>query len=392
MHSEIHPGFAVAFAVVHIALPFEVIDSSLFLVDLPAAVAVLLCLSLVKVLSRPDNSNAFSVAARGTLAGLVGLEGYLLRENVPVLLLPAFVLFLRDKNTRGVAVWAGMILAAGIGLEQALYIVKGLGWGFRWAIVEKALENYSPFLPVYTLSAFPLREFTYLLRHFHGWPDGVFAVVFYATALVVHVVMLFQSQSSLLRALALTGLTTWAIFSFGIVERVGDSVRALAPPILRYFQLFFYTAIVSLCWGACWLYRAASDRLSTALSGEPRVLRTSLLRAAIAAIGFAVFGLAFMSLRVSTYYVPNRFHQPGGDLRATLRAIDRLAETSFDKPLNIYGTSESLRVVSIFRGPWSSPPVVWHRRDIAELAELVKQRVPSVWFRDESRERLSLRY
>src|SRR5713101_2895691 len=66
MHSEIHPGFALSFAVIHIVLPFEIIDSSLFLVDLPAAVTGLLCLVLIAVWSGRPDGDARSVAIRGS--------------------------------------------------------------------------------------------------------------------------------------------------------------------------------------------------------------------------------------------------------------------------------------------------------------------------------------
>ncbi|MGH7964191.1 MAG: hypothetical protein ACRERD_20605, partial [Candidatus Binatia bacterium] len=89
MDREIHRGWALAFALVHLALPFEIIESSHFLVDLPAAVMMVLCLVLIDRWSRADAGDSRSMAIGGSLAGLVAVEGYLLRENLPVLLAPA---------------------------------------------------------------------------------------------------------------------------------------------------------------------------------------------------------------------------------------------------------------------------------------------------------------
>ena len=385
MHREIHPGAAFVFALVLLLLPFEVVHSSLFLVDVPTAVMTLLCLVLVVILSRPPGVSSLSIAGRGSLIGLVAFEGYLLRENAPILLAPAFVFFLFSQQTRRVVVWAGVALALGICLEQLLYLAKGFDWGFRLLVNARAHEGYASFLPVYTWGEFAGRQFVHLWRFFKGWPDGAFAVTFYVTALVAHGGMFLWSRSLLLRALALTGLATWFSVAFAIYGRVDGGVRALALSNFRYFQFFSYSAIVSLCWLTYQLYRTTYGWLLVSRL-QPRRSQQVFARTALVGLGCVVLGVVGMSARLTTTYVPARLLNPDGKLQTILRTIDRLRGNQTDEPLHLYTLPGSYRVVSLFRGPWSHPPVVWQPRKLEKLVELLKRQIPPLVLRDERQE------
>jgi hypothetical protein len=320
MHREIHAWAALAFALVLLVLPFEVEHSSLFLVDVPAAVTTLGCLVCLVNFSQTPPARPLSLAVRGSLIGLIVFEGYLLRENMPIFLAPACIFFLTCQKTRGLVIWAGLVFAIGVGLEQLLYVSKGLGWGFRVLVNVTDQQHYAHLLPEYTWTEFAVREFTFLWHYFKGWPDGVFAVAFYVTALMAHAGMFLWSRSLLLRALALTGLATWFSVAFVIYERVDGGVRALLPPYFRYFQFFFYSAIVSLCWATYQLYRLLSERLSASLSSLRRS-QVFVSRAAAVGIGCSVLGVAGFSLHLSLTYIPTHLLRPAGELRETLHAI-----------------------------------------------------------------------
>ena len=100
MDRDVHRWLALIFVIAHVALPFETFHSSVFMTDVPAAVAALLFLVLIDVLSKPADSVSISVVVRGGLAGLVGfllapyiLSAYHLESGASVLdsaLLPVY--------------------------------------------------------------------------------------------------------------------------------------------------------------------------------------------------------------------------------------------------------------------------------------------------------------
>jgi hypothetical protein len=388
MHREIHPGFALAFALVHLVLPFEVIDSCRFLVDVPAATASLLSLVLIARWSDFSSASTSLQFARGGVAGLIMLESYLLRENQLVILVPAFLLFLSHKHTRTLTVGVGITLLVGVFLEHLLYFSKGFEWDIRWITVNKDKIRWLPYFPTYTFWQFPVREFTFLLRRFEGWPDGVFAVAFYGAALLSQLLMLWRTPSLLLRAVALLGLSTWGFFSFAIVDFVEGGVRAVAPSgFFRYFQPFFYSAIISLCWLTTQLYQTAARwRLR-----EPRPWR-HWSRQVLMASAFAVpIGLAGMSMRLSAiHFTP--LTRPSGELWQALQFLDRQAALAIPQLFEVYGSGQSLEGFSLFRGPWSRPPVQWHILPLRNLAPLAQRRIPQFVVQDVFQERIHRRY
>jgi hypothetical protein len=380
MHREIHPTFALAFAVVHIVLPFEVTDSCRFFVDVPAAAAALLSLLLIAQASAPSPSGALPLATQGMVAGLAAFESYLLRENQLVLLAPAFLLFLYHKRTRAVMLWAGITIAAGIFLEHLLYVSRGLSWSIRWDTIANDKAGYMLFFPVYTFRQFVIREFMFPFRYFSGWPDGVFAAAFHAVAILAQLVMLWRSSSLLLRAVALFGLTAWGFFAFSFVEFVDGQVRAVAGLAFRYFQPFFYSSLIALCWATAQLYQAAT-----------RWRQGWARQAALACTLSIPIGLAGMSLRLSTLYLTPLLHS-SGELKQTLQLLDQEASAATTQPLEVYGLKVSLRTISLFRGPWSNPPILWQGvKSSVELASLVQRQVPQLLLQDSSREKRTLR-
>jgi hypothetical protein len=114
MHVHINPGFALAFALVHLTLPFEVADSCRFLIDVPAAIAAVLSLVLLDDMAPSAPGTQVRLAGRGSVIGFVLFEAYLLRENQLLLLAPALLLFLWESRTRNLTLWALGVLGGGL--------------------------------------------------------------------------------------------------------------------------------------------------------------------------------------------------------------------------------------------------------------------------------------
>jgi hypothetical protein len=266
-------------------------------------------------------------------------------------------------------------------LEHLLYYLKGLGWGVRWAVINADKNAYLPFFPVYSVDQLLVREFLLVLRYFGGRAEGVLALTVYILLLGALLVMLWRTSSLLLRALAVFGLTTWGFFAFAIVDVADGKIRAVTDPVFRYFQPFFYTAVIALCWLTWRGYVAVTRQLS----GE--TLRRGIN------VGLALSLLCFVgeSVRLSVKYTA-RLTRPDGELWQTVQVLDRAAEAVAPQPLAVYSSPGSLRVISLFRGSWSRPPILWKSYPVGELAPLVQQRTPTFVLRDEIRESSDLRH
>jgi len=387
MDQKIGPVLALIFALFHIGFLFEIREGTVFLVDLPAAVAMLATLYLVSVFSRRREGGGEATLPKplsGALIALPLLLGYLLRSNSLILLAPGLVVLLVSRRSRGVVLWSAPWVAAGIFLEQLLYVVKGMEFGFRWELVDHALKRYSPYLPWYDLKVFPIREFSTLWARFGGGFDAIFLLSIYTLALVSLVAMLVRASSAVLRAVAITGLITWGVFSFGFLEVAGGRIHALAPVNFRYFQPFYFSGIIALCWSS----RQLLSRLALG-SGENQDQVWRRPAAWLAAAG-ATWILA-ISFALTVEHVRPRVSSPESPLRQAIEAIDVLATESPKTPLEIYGTSASLRPIRLFRGPWSDPTVTWHGEDLAGLAQASRVHRP-VLFLDERRMARNLRY
>lgn len=369
---EIDPSLAVIIAGFHLVLPFELRDGGLLLVDLPCAVFSVLCLVLVEHLGvarkRPVTG--------GVLGGLAVIEAYLLRANSVALVLPALVILGFHRRRRIPTATAVAVLLLGISLEQMLLVRYGLGFGYRWSAIREALDAFGPRLPKYTVSEFWFRELTFLWKDFGGGWAGTFATSCYLAFLGALVLMLLKAGSPLLRALAFWGLASYAAFAYGFSDWDDGLVHALAPPLYRYFQPFYYGGVIAVAWSLGFV-RGHLTKWSRVRSPDTIV----------AGVGIV---LAIVALGVSTTWVGRRLANPCGELQQALCAIDQIATRS-DHPPEILTTPRSARLIGLFRGSWSEPKVRWRLMSWAQPGRQL-EKVDAVFFdwRRLSKDRLHL--
>jgi len=369
-------GLAVAFALLHMALPLEVMRASLPLVDLPSAVFVMLAIFLVDRLAREEPASLGDSAWRGAVAGLAGVGAYLLRTNSVMLLAPGLAILGFSRRTRWIALFAGLAIALGVGLEQLFYVAHGEAFGYRWQVVQAALQEYSPFLPLVPVEEFPGRYFKFADRAFGGGLAGEYMRGFLVVSLVAHIFALLRGKP-MIRALAATGILTFVSFAYGIYSWEDSGIRALAPTNYRYLQLFYYTSIVLLAWGSGRIAAAV-----TTLEAERGPGLTALY------LGVAVVALA--PFHISARYVGPRVTSDEGLVRSVTCALDEAAQAN-GGAVSVHSSDSASRVIRLFRGSWSEPRVDWQIADLDELLEMPAAEAPFLFF-DHWRLQLSARY
>jgi len=369
-------GPAVAFALLHMALPLEVMRASLPLVDLPSAVFVLLAIFLIDRLSNEAPASLGDSAWRGAVAGLACLEAYLLRTNSVVFLVPGLAILGVSRRTRRIALFAGLAMALGIGLEQLFYVAKGEAFGFRWQVVQDALDRFSPFLPVVPVEEFPGRYFEFAYRAFKGGFAGEFMRGFLVVSLGVHIFALLRG-AAMIRALAATGLLTFVAFAYGIYSWEDSGIHALAPANHRYLQLFYYTSIVLLAWGTG---RVAAAATALEATRGP----------ALTALYLGIAGVALAPFHISAHHVAIRVTSDEGLIRSVTCALDQAAQAN-GGAISVHSSAYSSRVLRLFRGPWSEPRVDWQLADLDEILEVSAEEAPFLFF-DHRRLHMAARY
>lgn len=370
MDREVDPWLAAGFALVHLGLFFEVREGTVLLTDLPSAVAMMGALLLVDSLARRPPASRQGLVLQGLLAALPLMLAYLLRANSLVLVAPGLLVLWWARRSRALVAVAGAWVVAGVLAEQLLFVAKGLGFGFRWGVVDRALDGYSPLLPWYTPGELAVRWWTELAADLGTGPGAVFLLALYLAMLVASVALALRTESPLLRAVAVTGLATWAVFSFAPLEWQAGRVHAMAPVNYRYLQPFYYGGLVALCWAV----RALAGRLGVRGRWPTRL---------------AVAALALAGVLATVTHVPHRLHRPDGEVLQTVAALDALAAVS-PAPLEVLGPPSSLRSMTLFRGSWSRPTVDWEGNSPDELVAELSWR-PRVLVLDELRVRRDLR-
>lgn len=362
---------AVALALIHIVWPFELAHGSIFLADLPSAALALLSLCLLDAGRCRAGERARLIFA--VSAGLAALESYWLRSNVLVLLVPAYLVFLARRDARWLAIVAIAALVSGLLVEQALFVWRGLGWGYGWSRVHLALENYSEFLPIYSWSQFSIRPFLQPFTSFGRGVSGALAALVLLGSLLGHVLVLRFERRPLLLAIVVFGAFTWLVFSFSVYEWLDGGVRAMAPPSQRYIQPFTYSSL--LVWG--WLWCRLRERMQ--LEG-----RSAWSGAAVVALPLALF---CFSLEASARHLPalNRTSESRG-LLATLG--ERAA--SARAPIDVAGVERGLRVPRMLL--CCDDVVRWLSLPVRELADAVPARRAPFVLRNIPRELSDARY
>ena len=361
-------GAAWAIAALHAIMPYELMHASRFFADLPAAV----CLLLAIVVLGGVNERS-SPVLRGIGVAALLFWAYLLRANSPFLLAPGLgLLFLRKPVYRPLLLTAAAAFMAGWLGEQLLYVSKGFEFGYRTLIVSRALETYTPYLPLYSPLEFLGREVSFFWNDLRGWPHGALACAFVFFGLASQVWITISGRNETLRLVATMGITTWVVFVFGFVEWNGDGIRAAAPPSYRYLQPFFYASLLCIPFAGAraldWL-RTSAPRLQPFIP-------------AVVAGGVAVVAALWFT---SDLRFPKRLDRSDQDVRPTLEAIDR---ASGGEAIELWSTCLQGRVVSLFTAPPVRPRCV----PLEELVPVVANRSAAAVLRDTTRELAAHRY
>jgi hypothetical protein len=143
----------------------------------------------------------------------------------------------------------------------------------------------------------------------------------------------------------------------------------------------YYAGLVALGWA--W----GRVRSRAGASGPPTAGR-STARRTLLAVEVAVLAVTFL---VTVKQIHPRLSDPESPLRWTLAAVDSVAASAGEEPVEIHTIDTEFDVVGLFRGPGSKPAVVWRRHDLAGLAEELDRGTPPLCL-DVRRMRRSLRY
>lgn len=373
-------GAATLFAAVHLAWPFELEHSSLFLTDLPAAAVSLGSLCAIELAARRGGGqpNRWTV-----LAGLAGWETYLLRNNGLVLLAPAYLVLLWQRRTRAQTAQAIALAGLGVLVQQLLLVWRGFGWFYDWLSVRADFAGYAPFLPVYSWPGFALRQLEYQLTTFGHGPTGWLALAVLVGSLALHLLLFRYERRGLLLAVAAFGLFSWLVFSFSIYERVPGGVRATVPLNYRFSQPFTYSSL--MVWAWAWdALRLRSTLPAKSARGEPTrwawLSRGARLVLPVALVIFSVLAL--------TKRAPETYRQSG-----TRTLVDALQAqiTTAGSAVQIAGLGASLRVPRLFCCGGGAAPL-WQPSAPEPLVASVEGGVRSLVLRDIPRELSLARY
>jgi hypothetical protein len=362
MLSQFGPLVALLFAVIHLAWPFELQHSSVLLTDLPSAALTLLSFCLLDVAARRAGRAQLLLSM---LAGLAAVESHLLRNNAPLLLAPAYLLFLCFRATRKPALWASAVIVLGVLAQQAFLVYRGLGWGADWRATRADFADYAGFLPIYSWPAFLVRQFGYQLNTFGRGFTGLLAALLVAGSLVGHVALLRFERRVLLLALAAFGLFSWLLFSFSIYERVPGGVRAMVPVNYRFLQPFAYSSLMVWAWIWCELRQHLAARRAAA----PRPGS-----AAATGLPLRLAGAALPLLLLTFSYLASAFHLPTYRSGGTRRLVEAIREQQghSDTALVIAGGGISLQVPRMFCCAQGARQVEWRALEPGTLATLAR--------------------
>jgi hypothetical protein len=199
---------------------------------------------------------------------------------------------------------------------------------------------------------------------------------FLVAALAVHAFGLLWG-GAMVRALAATGLLTFAAFAYGIYSWEEAGIHALAPANYRYLQLFYYTGVVLLAW--------ATSALLARVDAQGRSRQP--LRVAL---GLGVAAVVLAPFHISARHVGPRVESEDGLISRVTCALDAAA-ADHGGAISVHSSTYSSRVIRLFRGPWSEPSVEWRLAGLDEFLALSPDRAPFALF-DHRRMQLAARY
>lgn len=370
-------------ALIHIVLPFEIRHSSLLLTDLPAALFLVAYIYYIDKYGL-DKFDVKKLLLHSFIASFLIFWGYLLRENQFILSLPAVTVFLFYRRCRWIALGSLAFFFLWLIGEQLFYVSKGVQFGYRWAIVKAALDNYSKFLPNYRFNEFVMRSFKFILKDI-----GFVGLLFYVSSLIFHFYGLFVSKKPLIKAILFSGLSAFTIFNFSIYQITDGVIKTMAPLNHRYMQMFYYSSLVAIPFGLHNIFTLAKKKLSSftndrGLAPFPRYLGSSVI--------ILLFLYVLIVFWQVNYKYPRRLLNPGSKYWSLLSAINNEMTRSKKEKIEIFGTERSLRAVSLFHFASRKHLIYWHSITYEDLKSKLEKQQADYFLTDHRRETVDLRY
>jgi preprotein translocase subunit YajC len=316
----------IGIAILHIVYPFETRHSSVLITDLPAAFFTLLY--IYYIYKNPVNErNARKVLRCSFVGSLFVLWPYLMRDNQPVLLLPALAVLFTYRPYRWTVAGSLLFFCGWVLLEQWFYVAKGAPIGFRWQMLVAGQQGFMQFYPKYTPSQYLIRGFRFIAIDI-GWVG----LVFFVCAIGSHIYGYFISKNALVRACLAAGLATYVIFTFYIYGSANGRLIVMTSQH-RFVQLFYYTSLLAIGVSLCHL----APRLR-GMVGNVNVFH---------AVAAALFAVTLLCFGHAAYAHPSRLLSAESDLWATLGALDAEMDPEARAPITLTGTQHSLRVMKL---------------------------------------------
>jgi hypothetical protein len=325
---EVLPRTAViAAAVLHLVSPFETRHSSVLVTDLSAAFLTLLF--IYYIYKNPlDEFHLKQLLARSFVGSLLVFWPYLIRDNQPVLLLPALAVLLLYRPYRLTVAGSMVLFSLWVLLEQWFYTTKGAPIGFRWNMLVAGQHDYMQYYPKYTPSQYLIRSFRFIVVDI-GW----LGLLFFVGAIASHIHAFFVSKNVLVRACLAAGFFTYLIFTFYVYGSANGRLIVMTSQH-RFVQLFYYTSILAI--GITLVYLAPKVRA-----------RFPNLRAFRVA-GGALFVVTLVYFGHASYAHAGRLFSTKSDLWAALGALDAEIDREDPASITLTGTDHSLRVLRLF--------------------------------------------
>jgi hypothetical protein len=377
--------------------PLEIFTSSVLLTNLLTAVLAVLYVVVFYALPRRGRRWRRDIFV-GCVAGLLVGWAYLLRQNAPMLLAPALVVFVIRRPYRRAVLLSIALFAVIVLAEQWLYVRAGGEFGYRHMNVSNAIQRYRPFLA--KTDSF----LEYVLRYptrFWVMSRSKAVTGAFCLSILLHVYLIAFSRDTPFRVLTACGLLNLCLYNFGLFAPLSEGFVTM-PAKLRFIHLFLMTSVIAVPWGLWhiaghWIWPLV-ERLHGRLQagGRLRVPDRWMARLKKAACWMLLLAC---SLTVLVPAAPRCFELAGipllslrGNYVSILLGIDGVMQMNDMHEAEIIGTSEGVSAIGIFT--WLPPDKVltWTVAPIEECIELLERDAVPLFVTDFDKMRFSLRY